>query len=255
VQRLRRLSRRRARLEESAFVIDGPILLSEALAAGVSIEEVFATPAADREVLAAAEAAGAVVREVAAQVLARAVDTVTPQGVAAIARRLDVTLDEAVDAAAAGPLALVLVDVADPGNAGTLVRAAEAAGATAVLFCGSSVDPSNAKCVRASAGALFHLPVHGGGEVVAVQQRLGERGIRTVASVVDGGRPHHQVDLSGTVALLLGSEAHGLSEEVTAAADERVTIQMAGRTGSLNVAMAGAVLCFESLRQRGGGLP
>ncbi len=187
---------------------------------------------------------------VAPDVLARAVDTVTPQGLAAVARRLEVDLDAAIDAATTGPLALVLIDVADPGNAGTLLRAAEAAGASAVLFCGSSVDPSSAKCVRASAGALFHVPVAVGDEVVGVMERLRDRGVRTVATVIDGGTPYDAADLRGPLAILLGSEAHGLPAGAIGAATERVSIPMAGRAESLNVAMAGSVLCFEALRQR-----
>jgi TrmH family RNA methyltransferase len=254
VQRLRRLSgRRSARLEEGAFVIDGPMLLREALRAGVSVEVVLATPDAEDAVLAEARAAGAEVHEVAQDVLARAVDTVTPNGLAAIAARVEVGIDDALTAAVAGPLTLVLVDVADPGNAGTLLRAAEAAGAAAVLFCGSSVDPSNPKCVRASAGALFHVPVALGGDVQAVLGDLGRRGVRRAASVVEGGTPYDAVDLTGPVALVLGSEAHGLSPEVLALVDHPVSIPMAGRSESLNVAMAGAVLCFEALRQRRAG--
>ena len=181
VQRLRRLSgRRSARHEEAAFVIDGPVLLREALAAGVAVEEVFATSDADAGVVAAAEAAGAAIHEVTQEVLARAVDTVTPNGLAAIARRVEVSVDDALAAGAAGPLMLVLVDVSDPGNAGTLLRAAEASGAAAVLFCGSSVDPSNAKCVRASAGALFHVPVATGADVLEVLEHLRRHGVRTV---------------------------------------------------------------------------
>lgn len=235
-------------------MIDGPTLLREALAAGVQIEEVFASPSADHAVVDAAAATGATVRAVAPEVLARAVDTATPQGLAAIARQVSVPIEDAVTAAASGPLALVLVDVADPGNAGTLLRAAEAAGAAAVLFCGTSVDPSNAKCVRASAGALFHLPVASGAEVLVVLELLAHHGVRTVATVVDGGVPYDTTDLTGPVALVLGSEAHGLSAPVVAAVDERLTIPMVGRAESLNVAMAGAVLCFESLRQRRGAL-
>lgn len=251
MQRLRRLSGRRgARLEEGAFVIEGPVLVQEALAAGVVLEEVFATATADPGVLAAVTAAGVPWHEIAPDVLARAVDTVTPQGVAAIARRVEVDLDTAVLACAAGPLGLVLVDVADPGNAGTLLRAAEASGAAAVLFCGSSVDPSNGKCVRASAGALFHVPVASGGDGVEVLERLGRQGVRTVATVVEGGVPYDSVDLTGPIALVLGSEAHGLAPHLQAAVDVPVTIPMAGRSESLNVAMAGAVVCFEALRQR-----
>lgn len=253
MQRLRRLSgRRAARLDECAFVIEGPTLVREALEAGLGLTEVFATPEVARDLVVAAESAGAVVRIVDADVLARSLDAASPQGVAAIAPRLDVGVDAAVAAAASGPLALVLVDVNDPGNAGTLVRAAEAAGASAVLFCGDSVDPWNPKCVRASAGALFHVPVASGGEAVAVLELLGKAGVRSAATVVRRGTPYDEADLTGPLAIVLGSEAHGLPSSVADAVDLQLTIPMAGRSESLNVAMAGSVLCFESLRQRRG---
>jgi TrmH family RNA methyltransferase len=250
LQRRRLAGRRAARLEEGAFVIEGPTLVREALRADIPLQEVFVTPDVDPDLVAQVVASGAEVRWVAPDVLARAVDTVTPQGVAAIAARIDVSVDDAVLAATSGPLALVLVDVSDPGNAGTLLRAAEAAGATAVLFCGGSVDPCNPKCVRASAGALFHLPVAIGGEAEAVLERLREAGVRTAATVVRGGAPYDEADLAGPLALVLGSEAHGLPTALLDTVDQRVTIPMAGRSESLNVAMAGSVLCFESLRQR-----
>jgi TrmH family RNA methyltransferase len=250
VQRLRRLSgRRAARQEEGRFVIDGPSLLREALHAGLAVEEVFTT-GEHADVVADAEAAGAVVRVVRPDVLARATDPVTSQGVAAVAARFEATVEEALAAAAKGPLALVLVDINDPGNAGTLVRAAEASGAAAVLFCGSSVDPSSSKCVRASAGALFQVPVAGGGDVGAVMQGLSDLGVRRAATVVRGGIPYDTADLTGPIALVLGSEAHGLPDDVVEAADDLLTIPMAGRTESLNVAMAGVVICFEALRRR-----
>ena len=230
-------------------MIDGPTLLADALRAGVHVEEVFTSGGHDAVVTAAAEA-GATVREVTADVLERATDTVTPQGVAAVAARFEVGIDDALAAMRSGPLGLVLVDVADPGNAGTLVRVAEAAGGAAVLFCGSSVDPSNAKCVRASAGALFHVPIASGGEVGGVLERLGELGVRRIATVVEGGTPYDEADLTGPVAVVLGSEAHGLGPAALEQVDEHVTIPMEGRSESLNVAMAGSVLCFESLRQR-----
>jgi RNA methyltransferase, TrmH family len=143
--------------------------------------------------------------------------------------------------------------VADPGNAGTLVRAGEAAGASAVLFCGASVDPCNPKCVRASAGSLFHLPVCSGGEAGAVLEDLRDAGVRRAGTVVRGGRPYDDVDLTGPVAIVLGSEAHGLPSALDALLDDRLTIPMAGRSDSLNVAMAGSILCFEALRQRRAG--
>ena len=226
------------------------MLVSEALTAGLDVWEVFAEPGAAPQVVAAARDAGVVVHVVLPDVLAKAVDTTTPQPVAAVAARPEVDLSVALAAAQAGPLVLVLVDVTDPGNAGTLLRAAEASGAAAVLFCGASVDPCNPKCVRASAGALFHLPMSFGGDAVAVLEGLGEVGVQRAATVVRDGTPYHQLDLTGPVALVLGSEAHGLPVALDPLVDLRCTIPMAGRSESLNVAMAGSVLCFEALRQR-----
>lgn len=251
MQQLRRLSgRRAARQEAGAFVIDGPTLLGEALGAGQPVLEVFTDGSTDPALLARARAAGAAVYDVSPQTLARAVDTVTPHGVAAIAARTPASTEAVLAAAAAGSLALVLCDVSDPGNAGTLLRAAEAAGAAAVLFCGTSVDPTNAKCVRASAGALFHVEWAEGEDAEAMVGALRAVGVRTAASVVRGGRPYDSADLRGPVALFVGSEAHGLPPAVADAVDLPLTIPMVGRSESLNVAMAGTVLCFEALRQR-----
>ena len=235
-------------------MVDGPVLVAEALAAGVALHEVIAEPGAPADLLERAAAAGAAVCSVAPGTLARATDTTTPRPVAAIARLPAASPAEA--AAAAGPLALVLVGVADPGNAGTLLRTAEAAGAGAVLFCDGSVDPYGPKCVRSSAGSLFRLTVvrdTGAGPALAALRR---RGLTTVATAARGRLPaYDEIDLARPVAVVLGSEAHGLPEPLGGAVDETVTIPMAGPTESLNVAMAGTIVCFESLRQRraGGG--
>lgn len=251
MQLLRRLSgRRSARSEEGAFVIDGPTLLAEALRAGVPVRDVFATAEAPAALLDDAARAGATVHEVSPDVLSRAVDAVTPNAVAAIAGRLEVDVEVALAAATASPLTLVLVDVADPGNAGTLVRSAEAAGAAAVLFCGASVDPSSPKCVRAAAGALFHVTLAAGGEPAMVLEQLQGAGVTTAATVLRDGLPYDEADLTGPLALVLGSEAHGLPSTLADQVDLRLTIPMAGRAESLNVAMAGSILCFEALRQR-----
>ncbi len=232
-------------------MVEGRLLVAEALTAGLAVDEVLVAAGTEApEVVALAEARDVPVRTVVADVLARSLDATTPPGVAAVAARPEVDLATAVAVAAAGPLVLVLVDVGDPGNAGTLLRAGEASGASAVLFCGASVDPCNPKCVRASAGALFHLPVCGGGDAVAVLEGLGGAGVRRLATIVDGGTPYDEADLAGPVALVLGSEAHGLPAALDRLVDEHLTIPMPGRSESLNVAMAGAVLCFEALRQR-----
>jgi TrmH family RNA methyltransferase len=249
MQRLRRLSRRRsARTDEGAFVIDGPTLLAEALDAGVAVDEVVAEPGCPPAVLDRAAAAGAVVHRTREGMLARVVDTMTPRAMAAVARFGDVAAAEA--ARAAGPLALVLVGVADPGNAGTLLRSAEAAGAGAVLFCAGSVDPYGPKCVRSSAGSVFRLVVARDLAAAEALAAVGEAGATIVATVALGAQPYDAVDLARPVALVLGSEAHGLPAGLAAAVDTAVTIPMQGRTESLNVGMAGTILCFESLRQR-----
>jgi TrmH family RNA methyltransferase len=252
MQRLRRLSgRRSARSDEGAFVIDGPTLLADALDAGVPLDELVAEPGCPDDLLDRAAAAGATVRRTRDGELARVVDAVTPQGVAAVAPLPDRAPGEVV--ALAGPLALVLVGVADPGNAGTLLRSAEAAGAGAVLFCDGAVDPYSPKCVRSSAGSIFRLAVArqaGSGEVLGA---LAAAGVGTVATLARGAQPYDQVDLTGPVAVVLGGEAHGLPDAVAAAVGTSVTIPMAGRTESLNVAMAGTILCFEAARQRRAG--
>jgi RNA methyltransferase, TrmH family len=249
LQRLRRLSgRRSARTAEGAYVVDGPVLLADALDAGVAVDEVVAEPGCPGDLLDRAAAAGAVVHRAPAGALARVVDTRTPHGVAAVARLADTTAAAAV--AAAGPLALVLVGVGDPGNAGTLLRSAEAAGAGAALFCDGAVDPFGPKCVRASAGAVFRLAVTRDGAGADVLAALAAAGTGAVAAVARGAPAYDAADLRGPVAIVLGSEPHGLPAAVAGAVGTAVTIPMAGRAESLNVAMAGTILCFEALRQR-----
>lgn len=246
LQHLRRLSgRRRARLEAGQFVIDGPTLVAEALDAGVDVAEVYAESGAPAHVLASARDAGVPVHHVEAGSLAKATSPVTPQPVAALAG-----LPPAPPSSVLGGLVLVLVGVADPGNAGTLLRVAEASGASAVVSCADAVDLWNPKCVRASAGSLFRMPVVAAGTADEAVHRLRDAGMTVVATTLDGAVGPDEVDLTGSVALLLGNEAHGLAPDVVAAADIAVCIPMAGRVDSLNVAMTGTVLAFESARQR-----
>lgn len=235
-------------------MVDGPVLLAEALDAGVAVDEVVAEPGAPADLLDRAAAAGAAVWAAAAGTLTGATDTTTPRPVAAVARLAGAAVSPEAAVAVAGPLALVLVGLADPGNAGTLLRTAEAAGAGAVAFCDGSVDPYGPKCVRASAGSLFRLAIVRSAPAGEVLGAFSAAGATTVATAAHGDHPAYDaVDLSGaagTVALVLGSEAHGLPDAVAGRVDRVVTIPMAGRTESLNVAMAGTVVCFEALRQR-----
>jgi TrmH family RNA methyltransferase len=179
----------------------------------------------------------------------RYTDVMTPQGVVALAKMPTLTVDDALEQASDAPV-LVLCGVSDPGNAGTLVRIAEAAGVGAVLFCDGSVDPFAPKCVRASAGSIFHVPVVSGGNPVHVLEAIGGRGGHRLGTGARRGKPYDETDLTGPFALVLGNEAHGLSPEVADHLDGWLHIPMAGDVESLNVAMAGSVICFEAARQR-----
>lgn len=247
VQRLRRLlSRRSARESERAFVVEGAKVLSEALDAGAAIESVYLAAGASEAIAQRAFDAGARVYELAPGVVERVADTVTPQPIMAVVPFLDRPLASLRGAA----LSVVAVDVRDPGNAGTILRSAEAAGADGVLCCEGSVDVYNPKTVRASAGSLFHVPVVAGGDPVEVLREMASWGVQRLATTATGGRDYSAVDLTRPVAFVLGNEANGLPPELDELVDERVTIPMVGRSESLNVGMAAAVLCFEAARQR-----
>ncbi|HEX2700558.1 MAG TPA: RNA methyltransferase [Acidimicrobiales bacterium] len=225
---------------------EGVKVISEALAARVPLEAVFAAPGAPADLLDRAAAAGARVHELAPGVLERVAGTVTPQPVMATLPYVDVDL-EALRTAA---LVVVCVDVRDPGNAGTVLRSAEAAGAGGVISCNGCVDLYNPKAVRASAGALFHVPVVDGGDPVDVLRRLGDWGLRRLGTVAGRGGDYTSADLTFPTALVLGNEASGLPDSVVESLDGEITIPMAGRADSLNVGMAAAILCFEAARQR-----
>lgn len=258
MQRLRRLLRRpSARLAEGVFVLEGAKLLEEALATGARLEGLYADPGARRHPEAArllADAAGSGVHcfWLSEGVLARLADATTPQPLLAVAGRVDRSLKEVLDAR--GDL-LVCAGVRDPGNLGTLVRSAAAAGLGGVLTCGTSVDLYNPKVVRATAGAIFRIPAVLGGGVAETFAALRAAGYRLVGAVGDGGAPFEEVPLSGPVALVVGNESQGLAGPWApgpTALDAVVTIPMARGVESLNVGVAGSLLAFELRRRRQG---
>ncbi|HET9691997.1 MAG TPA: RNA methyltransferase [Acidimicrobiales bacterium] len=250
MQRLRRLwGRRSARVDERCFVVEGAKVLGEALDAGVAVESVYLAPGAGAPELAVAARAadrGSRVFELAPQALERAIGTVTPQPVVAVVP----FVDRALAAIGRPQLVVVCVDVRDPGNAGTVLRSAAAAGADAVVVCDGAVDPYNPKAVRASAGALFHVPVVVAGPPAAALAELGALGLARLGTVARGGADYTTVDLAAPTALVLGNEAQGLPGGLDDHLDGTVTIPMPGRAESLNVGMTAAVLCFEAARQR-----
>jgi RNA methyltransferase, TrmH family len=253
VRQLRLLTERRsARQAEGLFVVEGAKLLAEALTARAAIDSVFIDDdIVDGPALAVAtdcEKAGARVRRLQPGVLARASGTVTPQPVAATVGLIDVDL-EAV-AASEPTLVVVCAEVRDPGNLGTIVRSAGAAGAGAVVCCAGSVDIYNPKSVRASAGVLFRLPVVAGPDERDVLDEMGRWGLRRWATAAEGGTEYTTADLAQPTALVFGNESHGLSPALASRIDGTLTIPMAAGAESLNVAAAASVLCFEAARQR-----
>jgi len=237
------------------FVAEGAELLRTALRAGAAIESVYLAPEAEvdpatRETCARALETGARLFTLAPGVLERVADTVTPQPVLTILPMVDQAgVGEERDPAEE-PLIVVLVDVRDPGNAGTVLRTADASGVNAVIFSGESVDPYNPKTVRASAGSLFHVPFSVQADPVALAASFQAGGYRTLATVARDGDDYAALDWSVPTVLFLGNEAAGLGAEVRRAVGGAVAIQMDGRAESLNVGVACAVLCFEALRQR-----
>lgn len=240
------MGRRSAREEERSFVLEGTKLLREALDAGAPVESIFVAPGADDPVIDRVHQDGFLVYELAPGVLERVADTVTPQPVMAVVGMVDVDLDALREVT----FLVVCVDVRDPGNAGTVLRSAEAAGAGGVVCCTGSVDLYNPKTVRASAGSLFHVPVVAGGDPMHVLDTIAAWGLRRLGTHASGGTAYDVADLTKPVALVLGNEATGLPAEVASSLDEVVSIPMVGRSESLNVGMAASVLCFETARQR-----
>jgi TrmH family RNA methyltransferase len=218
-----------------------------------SVTELFVTAAAwSRYGDLAAQAAGqgAAVHTVSGEVMAELAQTVTPQGVLAVCRFVDVPLQQLI--AATPRLVVLLANVRDPGNAGTVLRTADAAGADGVIFSDASVDPYNSKCVRASAGSLFHLPVAVGCPLREAAAELRGAGVRVLAADGSAGRELGEADSDGTLAgptaWLFGNEAWGLPAGLLALADEAVAVPIYGRAESLNLAAAAAVCLYASAR-------
>ncbi len=250
VRALRRLAtQRRDRRVQGVALVEGPTLVAEALADDVTItrvREVYTEAPLDRFSQQRADEASIPVTLVEAGVLDKALDTVSPQPVVAIVEVATASLE----LLATDRPVLVLVDVRDPGNLGTLIRAAEASGCAGVVLAGTCVDPTNPKVVRSSAGSWLRTMVVEDADARSVVAALAAQGRAVLAAALGGNSVDMwHADLR-SAAILLGNEAHGLAPELIAQADATVLIPFDGPTESLNVGVAGALLAFEALRQR-----
>ncbi|MEJ1156266.1 RNA methyltransferase [Microbacterium marmarense] len=249
VRAVAKLTKRSARHETGLFLLEGPQAAREALAyRPESVVELFATPAAmerHADVRDAARDAGFEVVLTTESVLDAMADTVTPQGIVAVARQSPTSVRDVF--AASPQLIVICEEVRDPGNLGTIIRAADAVGADAVVLTGRTVDPHNPKVVRATTGSLFHLPVAVGVELPTVIERARAAGMQVIAADVGGedflaarGR------LARPTAWLFGNEARGLEAEHLEMVDVSLRLPIYGAAESLNLATAASVCLYET---------
>lgn len=239
----RHVGRRRA----GRFLAEGPNLVGAASLRGL-VREVFVTePAQQRHASLLADLGHEIpvhpVTERAAKALS---DTVTPAGLVAVCEMPTTRLEDVL--AGSPRLVAVAVEIGEPGNAGTVIRIADAMGAAAVILAGHAVDPYNGKCLRASAGSIFSVPVVAAPDAHAAVTALRAAGLQVLATTLNGETPLDEVDLAARTAWLFGSESHGLPDGVVAQADHRVRIPMSGGAESLNVAAAAAICLYQSAR-------
>ena len=262
-----KLHRAAARRKSGMFLAEGANSVAAALDTGRVTELFYSPRAAEREheLVATAAALGVRTSPVSERAAEHLGETVTTPGLVAVCRLVDIPLSQvisrtdapAADVPSGSRMLAVPVEMSDPGNAGTLIRVADAVGADGVVLAGDSVDPHNGKCVRACAGSLFHVPITRDRDIDAVLRVLRDNGITVLATTARG-----EVDLddaddllrgageSGGTAWLFGNEAHGLDPAVAARADHRIRIPIHGRAESLNLAAAAAICLYSDARVR-----
>ena len=246
VKELRAAFTRAARTEHGLLAIEGEHLLKEAIASGLEIATVFIQIGSEALLDRLGIAEGTDILALPPEIFASAVHTESPQGIAAFVHPLSFTLDQVLGGPQ--PLILIAAGIQDPGNVGTLIRSAEAFGATGYVTLPGTVNPDNQKVLRASAGSIFRLP----GISICEDDlfhELAQRKIKTLAAVPAQGEPA-QCDLAQPCAIILGNEGNGIPPTILSRADARLTIPMPGPVESLNAAIAGSILLYEAGRQR-----
>ena len=243
------LKQKKYRQQQGLFLAEGLRTVEEAVRYG-AVQSIFYTAIEDDRTRAVLEEAAAKQIKlvcVSDKVLKKIADTETPQGTIAVCAMRSKRLDEFL---ASGKMLLVLDRVTDPGNIGTMLRTADAAGVGGLLLLQGCADIYAPKTVRASMGSLFHLPVLSGLSEELLVQAARKAGYELLVTCLDGADNLYKADLQGRLAFVMGNEANGVSPALLAAADKRVFIPMQGRAESLNVAMAAGIVMFEALRQK-----
>ncbi len=239
--------------EQGRIAIEGEHLLEEALRSGLAVHTIFVRSGSSnilermRRRFPAAWSAEVEVLELPAEVFSSAVTTESPQGLAALIEAPAFSWEHALSGES--PLLVIAAGLQDPGNFGTLLRSAEAFGASGVISLPGTVSRWNAKALRASSGSAFRMPVIAATEE-EMATKLREQGIRLLAATVAGGTNATEIDLLVPSALLIGNEGAGLSQKLIDMADQAITIPCPGSVESLNAAVAASVLLYEAARQR-----
>lgn len=253
VMAVRRLYERKYRLQERKFIIEGIRQLEEAARAAANLDTVyFAAKLRNRsrgeDLLVSLRQAGARCVEVSDAVFAQMADTNTPQGILAVVRWTETTVSEMT--AQKNPLLVVVDGVQDPGNLGTIIRTADAAGADGVITLPGTVDIFNPKAVRSAMGSLLHVPVLQAEDAVTLLAQLKTAQVRLIVGDVAAAQDYDAVDWRGRVALAVGSEAAGPGAAVRSMAAVAVKIPLLGKAESLNAGVAASILLYEAVRQR-----
>lgn len=247
-----KLHRVKERRKADRFLVEGPNTVDAAVSTGAATDVFVTEQAAERfaDILTAAGHMNVYVHPIDERAAKSLSDTVTTTGLFAVCTPVIWTVGKALGKAP--KLVSIPVETAEPGNAGTLMRVADAMGADAVLFAGDTVDPQSGKAARASAGSLFHVPVARHPDIKDVLGQVRAKGLQILATSADGEveLDHAEELLSQPTAWLFGNEAHGLSDELLEQADHRVRVPIRGRAESLNLATAASICLYESARSQ-----
>ena len=252
IKNLHSLGDPKHRRQEQSFLIEGVKMVEEGLRDKAGVKMVVAAPSLvqhhGKGVLKLAESMGVDILWISERLMDMLSESKTPQPVMAVVKIREHAEKELL----AHPSGLIVVahQLQDPGNLGTIIRTAEAVGAAGVAVTPNSVDPFNAKAVRASMGSILRMPVVHIGNLSAFIEECKQKGFQTVATTLTGEKAHFDIDLTKPTAVILGQEGAGLPQNIMADIDLRVRIPMAETIDSLNVAAAAAIILYEALRQR-----
>lgn len=243
------LKQKKYRLEKGLYIAEGLRTVEEAIASS-AVVQVFYTAIEDertRYVLEIAAEKGVDLYCVAEPIMKKLSDTDSPQGILAVCKMQDIKLESLF---ATGKMLLVLDRVGDPGNVGTMLRTADAAGVGGIVLLKGCVDIYAPKTVRSTMGSLFHVPVFAGADEAMFIKAAKHAGYELLVTTLEGADNLYKADLKGRIAFVMGNEANGVTESLLKEADKRVYIPMLGKAESLNVAMAAGIVMFEAMRKK-----